>query len=109
MVYRKKGQFELSESSLMEVLESILKQPQNQDVEVRIDRSPNIYSKSLYVRFFIGDYTTTLRVSDHECKGEVRQMIITDSTGIANVYYKIDKTIKDLRLKRLHGLMEREA
>lgn len=107
MVYRNKGHFTLDVECLQEIVDNILKFPSNKDVRIEIVKSPNDYSKSLYVKFYIDDYSTCLRISDHECKGAVRQMIVRESTGIANVCYKIESTINDLRVKRVCGLIER--
>lgn len=109
MVYRNKGKFELKESILKDIVDDILKQPNNQDVVIRVEKSPNKKSNSLYVKLFIGDYSTALRISDHNCKGAIRNVFVSESTGIANIYYKIEKTIKDLRLKRLYGLLNKGA
>lgn len=109
MVYRNKGKFKLKKQCLQNIIDDILKLPSNKDIEIIVEGSPNKYSKSLYVKFHIGDYSTMLRISDHECKTEVRQIIVTESTGIANIYYKIERTIKDLRFKRLQGLLNKGA
>ena len=107
MVYRNKGHFTLDVECLQKVVDYILKQPQNKDIRIDIEKSPNEYSKSLYLRFYIGDDTTALRISDHECKGDIRQIIVGESTGIANVCYKIESAIHALRFKRLRGLLDR--
>lgn len=107
MVFKQKGKFELTIDCLQQIVDNVLKQQGNEDVEITIDPSPYNFSKSLYLRFYIGDYTTSLRISDHECKGDIRQMIVTETTGVANVYYKINSTIKDLRLKQVYGLIDR--
>lgn len=107
MVYRNKGHFTLDVECLQKVVDYILKQPQNKDIRIEIEKSPNEYSKSLYLRFYIGDDTTALRISDHECKGDIRQIIVRESTGIANVCYKIESAINALRFKRLRGLLDR--
>ena len=105
MVHRNKGKFELEEGCLQNIICTILKQKNNKEVGFYIEKSPNYYSKSLYVRFYIGDTITSLRVSDHECSGTIRQLIVKESTGIANVYYKIDRIIRDLKHKRLQDLL----
>ena len=107
MVYKNKGRFILDVECLQEIVDNILKFPCNEGVRIEIVKSPNKYSKSLYLRFYIDDYTTSLRISDHDCKGAIRQMIVTESTGIANVCYKIESTINDLRIKRVCGLIDR--
>ena len=107
MVYRNKGRFTLDVECLQEIVDNILKLPSNKDVRIEIVKSPNKYSKSLYLRFYIDEFTTSLRISDHDCRGAVRQMIVTESTGVANVCYKIESTINDLRVKRVCGLIER--
>ena len=109
MVYRNKGKFVLEKQCLQSIVNDILELPNNEDVKIVIEESPHKYSKSLYVKFYIGDYSTVLRISDHDCKTEVRQVIVTESTGIANIYYKIDRAIKDLRFKRLLGLLNKGA
>ena len=107
MVYRNKGKFELKESVVKGIVEDILKQPKNEGVVITVDKSPNTNSKSLYVRFYIDEYTTALRISDHRCKGFIRSVIVKESTGIANIYYKIDAAINDLRYKRLNELLKK--
>ena len=107
MVYKNKGRFTLEVESLQKIVDNILKLPRNKDVRIEIVKSPKSYSKSLYLKLHIEEYSTILRISDHECKGEVRQMIVTESTGIANVCYKIESAINDLRFKRLYGLIDR--
>lgn len=109
MVYKNKGKFVLEKQCLQGIVDDILELPNNKDVKVLIEQSPHKYSKSLYAKFYIGDYSTCLRISDHECKSEIRQIIVTESTGIANVYYKIDRAIKDLRFKRLQCLLNKGA
>ena len=106
MVYKIKGQFILNEDCLRSIIDRILKRPDNENVIVEIDHSPYKSSKSLYVRFYIGDCTTSLRISDHKCKGYTRQIIVGETTGIANVCYKIECAINDLKKKRLYGLLE---
>lgn len=107
MVYRNKGQFILNIDCLQEIVKYILRLPSNQDVNIKVEPSPRKHSKSLYLKIIIGDYSTILRISDHDCKGEVRQMIVKESTGIANVCYKIESAIKDLRFKRIRSLLDR--
>lgn len=105
MVYRKKGQFVLDKDHLQSIVDDILKRPSNSDVTIDIVKSPCNQSKSLYLKIFIGEYSTVLRISDHECKGYVRQMIVGESTGNDNVYGKIDGAIRDLRFKKLQGVL----
>lgn len=109
MVYRNKGKFILNEQCLQKIVNNIMKQPQNHDIAIEIIKSCNVNSKSLYLRFCIGDCTTLLRISDHKCKGEVRNILVGESTGISNIYYKIDSAIRDLRFKRLNGLLNKGA
>lgn len=109
MVFKQKGKFTLDEQCLRKIVDNFKKQPQNQDVVIDIKKSHNAKSKSLYIRFYIDGYTTLLRISDHKCKGYVRNMIVSDSTGIANIYYKINSAIKDLRIKRVYGLLNKGA
>lgn len=105
MVYRKKGQFVLDIEHLQSIVDDILKLRSNSDVIIKIEKSPCKQSKSLYVKIFIDEYSTILRVSDHKCKGWVRAIIVSESTGIANVYGKIDGAIRDLRYKKLQGVI----
>ncbi len=105
MIYRKKGRFVLDKDHLQGIVDDILKRRSNKDVIIKIEKSPKKYSKSLYVKIFIDEYSTCLRVSDHKCKGQVRCIIVGESTGIANVYGKIDGAIKDLRYKKLQGVL----
>ena len=105
MVYRKKGRFVLDQDHLQSIVDDILKRPCNSDVTIDIVKSPCEQSKSLYLKIFIGEYSTVLRVSDHKCKGYVRAIIVCESTGIANVYGKIDGAIRDLRFKKLQGVI----
>ena len=94
MEYKQKGKFELNISDLQRIVDDILKQPRNKGVEIIVKNSDNQNSKSLYLFIHIEDVTTCLRISDHKCRGEVRQMIVGESTGKANVYYKIEKRNK---------------
>lgn len=105
MVYRKKGRFVLDKDHLQSIVDDILRQPRNSDVTIDIEKSPCNQSKSLYVKIFIGEYSTVLRISDHKCKGQVRAIIVCESTGNANIYYKIDGAIRDLRYKKLQGVI----
>ena len=107
MVYRNKGQFILDIDCLQEIVKYILRLPNNEDVRIEITKSPKKHSKSLYLKIIIDDYSTILRISDHDCKGEVRQIIVRESTGIANVCYKIESAIKDLRIKKVRSLLDR--
>lgn len=101
MVYKHKGQFKLDIRILQKIVGDILRQPRNKDIKIDLKKSDNANSKSLYLFFYYGDVTTCLRISDHDCKGQVRQLLVSESTGKANVYYKIDKVIKELRFKQL--------
>ena len=105
MVYRKKGRFVLDIEHLQEIVDDILKRPKHSDVTIVIDKSPCKGSKSLYLKIFIDDYTTCLRISDHTCKGQIRNIIVTENTGNANIYYKIESAIRDLRYKRSLGVI----
>ena len=107
MVYKQKGKFELKESVLQNIIDDILKQPKNQGVVAHIQKSNNKNSKSLYVMFYMGDCTTALRISDHYCKGHIRNVVVGESTGVSNIYYKIDSAIKDLKFKRLNDLLNK--
>lgn len=107
MVYKHKGQFKLDIRSLRKIVGDILRQPRNKDIKIDLKKSDNANSKSLYLFFYLGDVTTCLRISDHDCKGKVRQLLVSESTGIANVYYKIDKVIKELRFKQLYKTIGR--
>ncbi len=101
MVYKVKGKFGLDIYDLQRIVNDILKQPKNKDVKITVKKSDNENSKSLYLFIDIEGVTTCLRISDHKCRGEVRQMLVCGSTGKANVYYKIEKVIQELRYKRL--------
>ena len=105
MIYRKKGQFILDIDHLQAIVDDVLKRPCNKDVIIKIVKSPCKNSKSLYVKIFIDEYSTVLRISDHKCKGQVRATIVGESTGIANVYGKIDGAIRDLKYKKLLGVI----
>lgn len=107
MIYKTRGRFILDINCLQGIVDDILKQPNNKDVKISIRKSDNKNSKSLYLFLFIDDITTCLRISDHRCKGEVRQMIVCESTGKANVCYKIESAIKDLRWKKLYKALGR--
>lgn len=101
MVYKIKGKFVLEVQDLQRIVDDIQKQPKNSDVKISVKKSDNVHSKSLYLFIYIEGATTCLRISDHRCKGAVRQMIVCGSTGKANVYYKIESAIKELRYKKL--------
>lgn len=105
MVYRKKGQFVLDIDHLQSIVDDILKRPRNSDITIVIDKSPCVGSKSLYVKLYLDEYTTCLRISDHKCKGQIRNIIVTKNTGNANIYYKIESAIRDLRYKRILGVI----
>ena len=101
MIYKNKGKFELNINVLQRIVDDILKQQRNKDVKIITKKSDNANSKSLYLFIYIEGVTTCLRISGHKCRGEVRQMIVCGSTGKANVYYKIESAIKELRYKKL--------
>ena len=101
MVYKIKGKFVLDIDDLQKIVNDILKEPRNKDVKITTKKSDNKNSKSLYLFISIDGETTALRISDHNCKGSIRQMIVVGSTGKANVYYKIESAIKELRYKKL--------
>lgn len=104
MVYKNKGKFVLDKEHLQSAVDEVLKR--NKDVGITIKESPVKNSKSLYLYIGLDDCKTCLRVSDHKCKGEVRQIIICESTGAANVCYKIEKAIRELRYKKLQSVIE---
>ena len=103
MVYKDKGKFELDAAMLQEIVDKVLKQPKNKDVVAHIEKSP--YSKSLYLRLSIGSETTSLRISDHKSFVPTRQIIVQASTGKANICYKIESAINNLRYKRIEHLL----
>lgn len=101
MIYKVKGKFVLDIYNVQRIVDDILKQPKNKDVKITVKKSDNENSKSVYLFLYIEGVTTCLRISDHKCRGEVRQMLVCGSTGKANVYYKIERVIDHLRYKRL--------
>ena len=103
MVYKNKGKFVLDREHLQSVVDEVLKR--NADVSITIKKSPVKKSNSFYLYIYIDEHTTCLRVSDHGCKSEVRQIIVCESTGAANVCYKIERAIKDLRYKKLQSII----
>lgn len=105
MICRKKGRFVLDIDHLQSIVDDILRRPQNSDVIIKVEKSPKKYSKSLYVKIFIDEYSTVLRISDHKCKGQVRVIIVSESTGNDNIYGKIEGAIRDLRYKKLQGVL----
>ena len=107
MRYKQKGKFELNINALQKIVDEILREGRNKDVKIAIKPSDSANSKSLYLFFSIGEETTALRISDHRCNGQIRQMIVCGSTGRANVYYKIEKAINELRVKKLCRTMGR--
>lgn len=104
MVYKNKGAFVLDKEHLQRAVDEVLKR--NADVSINIVESPVKNSKSLYLYIYLDDCTTCLRVSDHKCRGQVRQIIICGSTGAANVCYKIERAIRELRYKKLQSVIE---
>lgn len=104
MVYKNKGKFILNKEHLQEAVNEVLKY--NEDVSIAIEESPVKNSKSLYLYIVLDDCKTCLRVSDHKCKGEVRQIIVCEDTGAANVCYKIERAIRELRYKKLQSLIK---
>lgn len=103
MVYKNKGRFVLDKGHLQQAVDEVLKR--NKDVSITIKESPVKKSKSLYLYIYLDDQTTCLRVSDHTCKGEVRQIIVCETTGAANVCYKIERAIRELRFKKLQSVI----
>ena len=103
MVYKNKGKFILDREHLQKAVDEVLKG--NKDVRIEIKKSPVKNSKSLYLYIYIDDETTCLRVSDHDCKGTVRQIIVCEDTGAANVCYKIERAIRELRYKKLQSII----
>lgn len=106
MVYRNKGKFILDKQHLQEIVDDMLNRRAYKDVSITINESPRKNSKSLYLYISIDDCQTCLRISDHRSNSDgVRQMIVCGSTGAANVYYKIERAIKDLRYKKLQSTL----
>lgn len=103
MVYRNKGKFVLDLEHLQKAVDEVLRF--NRDVRITINESPVENSKSLYLYIYLDDQTTCLRVSDHRCRGEVRQIIVCKDTGTANVCYKIERAIRELRYKKLQSVI----
>ena len=101
MVYRKKGQFILDIDHLQSIVDDALKKSSNRDVKIKIFKSPQKNSKSLYLDISIEDLSVGVRISDHRCKGSVRGIIVDEGTGNTHIYYAIERAIKDLRYKRL--------
>ena len=104
MIYKNKGKFILDKPHLQKAVDEVLKR--NEDVRITIKKSPVKNSNSLYLYIYLDSQTTCLRVSDHKCKGVVRQIIVCESTGAANVCYKIERAIRELRFKKLQSIIE---
>lgn len=104
MVYKNKGKFILDKEHLQQAVDEVLKH--NGDVSVTIEESPVKNSKSLYLHISIDDCEVSLRVSDHKSKREARQIIVGKDTGAANVCYKIERAIRELRYKKLQSVIE---
>lgn len=104
MVYKNKGKFVLDKEHLQRAVDEVLKR--NVDVSITIKESPVKNSKSLYLYIDLDGCTTCLRVSDHDCRGQVRQIIVCEDTGAANVCYKIERAIRELRYKKLQSVIK---
>ena len=104
MVYKIKGKFVLDKAHLQAVVDEVLKY--NKDVSITIEESPVKKSKSLYLYIVLDVCKTCLRVSDHKYRGEVRQIIVCEDTGAANVCYKVERAIRELRYKKLQSVIE---
>lgn len=104
MVYKIKGKFVLDKAHLQAVVDEVLKY--NKDVSITIEESPVKKSKSLYLHISIDDIEVSLRVSDHKSRCEVRQIIVCGDTGAANVCYKVERAIRELRYKKLQSIIE---
>ena len=100
--YKIKGVFNLNMADLREVVDEVLKQ--NPDVNIEIEKTPVKKSNSLYVRIYKGKSTTSLRISDHECKGSTRQIIINEMTSKSNICYKLQSAINDLHFKYIQEI-----
>ena len=100
--YKIKGVFNLTIADLKEVVNEVLKQ--NPDVTIEIEKTPVKNSNSLYVRIYKGKSTTSLRISDHECRGSTRQIIINDMTSKSNICYKLQSAINDLHFKYIQEI-----
>lgn len=96
-IYKIKGAFQLTISDLQEVVDEVLKH--NKNIKIEIEKTPVKNSNSLYVRIYKGKSTTSLRISDHVCKGSTRQIIINDMTSKSNICYKLQSAINDLHFK----------
>ena len=104
MVYKNKGKFILDKEHLQQAVDEVLKR--NKDIRITIKESPVKKSKSLYLYIYLDEQTTCLRVSDHDCRGQVRQIIVCKDTGTANVCYKIERAIRELRYKKLQSVIK---
>ena len=101
-IYKIKGVFNLTILDLKEVVSEVAKK--NPGVYIEIEKTPVKNSNSLYVRIYKGESTTSLRISDHECRGSTRQIIINSMTSKSNICYKIQSAINDLHFKYIQEI-----
>lgn len=105
MKHAQKGKFILDFQNLQKIVGEVLRQPKNQDVKIEIKQSPK--SKSLYLYVSADGEEICLRVSDHRNKGNLREILVGETTGKSHIHAKIEKTIREVRWRKFRKDLER--
>lgn len=109
--YKTKGNFELNINCVNEVVNIVANK--NKEVKFRIKRSPNKYSKSIYIICEYKGYSSILRISDHYTNKESYYTILaTENTTKSNICYKLQRTVENakykFKIKTLESFNEKE-
>lgn len=102
-----KDKFILNYENLTKLCDDILiKFPK---VKLKIEKSPNKMSNSFYLRFYLCNVSTSLRISDHNTRltdigGGIRNIVVDKTTTDGMIMNKIYEAIYALqrKLSRVH-------
>ena len=83
----------------------------DKDIEIKLEQSPN-KNNSFYFYFIHNDYSTGLRISDHDTKlteggGGIRNIVIDEYSTYNMLYVKVKETIQALKKKEKHVNLEK--
>lgn len=104
-----KDKFILNYENLSKLCDKVLvKFPR---VKIKIEKSPNKMSNSFYLRFYVSNVSTSLRISDHNTQltsigGGIRNLVVDKYTSNGTVVGRLCETIYSLNKKAHNSHLE---
>ena len=98
-----KNRFILNDYNIKEVCSKI--EEKYPYIKIKIEKSPNINSKSYYLRFYKGRLSVSLRISDHDTNltsqgGGIRNRIVGKRTQTESVLQSMEQCVHILNWKQ---------